>query len=364
MSPIPHEVQAKTGHALRNPGLAGTTLDVSGNVATNGQYLFPFGMGLGGIAFPEMVEINLDALGTPLSFTGLPWLLDRRLSPAGCIDTDSDGDVDCEPTPQPIDPFPFEGIDPRTLAAVPQGPYNDPNFTSQPLTRTANRILSFVDANGKFQGDASVLAWPPSDPLFGTIPVTPEVALVCSAASAGTQFPPVASPDSATTPINTPATIAVLTNDSDANGDPLSVIAVTPGANGTTTMNGVFVTYTPAATFAGVDTFNYTVADGRGGTASATVTVNVGSAPSVTVALFEAATATWRVSGTAAVGATITIHLGDTLDGDVVGTTVVPDGGVWTFLQAGSAVVPDATQRISVESTGGGALLAVPVTVR
>src|SRR5262249_42458049 len=35
------------------------------------------------------------------------------------------------------------------------------------------------------------------------------------------------------------------------------------------------VTYTPAAGFAGTDTFRYTVTDGRGGSASATVTVTV-----------------------------------------------------------------------------------------
>jgi hypothetical protein len=38
-------------------------------------------MGLGGVSTPEMNEINLDAMGTPLNFTGLPWNLDRRLGP-------------------------------------------------------------------------------------------------------------------------------------------------------------------------------------------------------------------------------------------------------------------------------------------
>jgi hypothetical protein len=186
MSPIPHEVQARTGHSLAFPGLI--TLDINGEQATNGQYLFPFGVGLGGISFPEMVEIDLNALNTPLNFTGLPWALDRRLSPAGCIDTNGDGIVDCESTPQPLDPFPFEGVsmDPRTLASVPQGPYNDPNFTTQPLSRTANRILSFVDAQGRFQGNSSVLAWPAVDPPFQPIPPTPEFVLDFSVVAPGT----------------------------------------------------------------------------------------------------------------------------------------------------------------------------------
>ena len=46
LSPIPHEIQARTGHSLANPGQ--TTIDINGTETTHGQYLFPFGMGLGG----------------------------------------------------------------------------------------------------------------------------------------------------------------------------------------------------------------------------------------------------------------------------------------------------------------------------
>ena len=176
LSPIPHEIQARTGHALANPGLI--TIDINGNQATNGQYLFPLGMNLGGIGVPEFVEIDLNAVSTPISFSGIPWNLDRRVGPGGCIDTDGDGAVDCEATPQPLDPFPFEGIDPRNQASTPTGSCNDSNFTDSPLTSARDRILSFVTDTGggafNFDGDNTVLAWPPADPpsqlLFSDVP--------------------------------------------------------------------------------------------------------------------------------------------------------------------------------------------------
>ncbi|MBI5507908.1 MAG: Ig-like domain-containing protein [Deltaproteobacteria bacterium] len=572
MSPIPHEVQARTGHSLAFPGLV--TLDVMGNQATNGQYLFPFGVGLGGVSFPEMVEINLAALATPFSFTGLPWTLDRRLSPAGCIDVTGDGVVDCEAGPQPLDPYPFEGtfqgvlMDPRTLASVPQGPYSDPNFTALPLTRAADRILSFVDAAGQFQGDLSVLAWPPVNPPALPIPATP-VAVACavgagggvnsavvanndsasanpavptninvaandtgtlslttllitSGPSSGTveidplldgsviytssagfsgadvftytiedlvgvtsntatvtvivnppaSVPPTALGDTATTVEGTPVDIAVLTNDTavtpatldpasvtitlaavdglavadpatgvvrylpaigfagldsfayvvrdstgavsnaarvdvnvtglnqapltvndtagplpagvavaipvltndtDADGPGIDVASVqigVPPTIGTAILNADgTITYT--GNVAGTDTFTYTVADALGARSLAgTVTVAI-AAPTdvltVSRALYRTGTREWRVEGTtdqiATPGNTITLHVGATVAGPVLGTATANAAGAWVYRTVGAALAPDQTSTISIESTGGGVLLAQPITV-
>jgi Ca2+-binding RTX toxin-like protein len=91
---------------------------------------------------------------------------------------------------------------------------------------------------------------------------------------------PLAGDDAEVTDFETPVTIAVLANDTDADLDPLSVTGATDGANGTTTVNGDgTVTYTPNAGFSGPDTFDYTISDGNGGTDTATVTVTVGDAP-------------------------------------------------------------------------------------
>ncbi len=78
----------------------------------------------------------------------------------------------------------------------------------------------------------------------------------------------------------------VLNNDTDEDGDTLSISDFqNPSANGGTVVSpgdGTF-TYTSAADFAGQDTFTYLVSDGNGGTATATVTMNVSANPPPTV---------------------------------------------------------------------------------
>lgn len=86
---------------------------------------------------------------------------------------------------------------------------------------------------------------------------------------------PVANDDAATTDEDTPVTIDVLANDTDVDGDTLTVDSVTQGAHGAVANNGTDVTYTPDPNWNGVDTFTYTVSDGNGGTDTATVTVTV-----------------------------------------------------------------------------------------
>ncbi len=182
LSPIPHEVLGRTGLKYADLHRAGgpilRTLDFRGHDATNGEFLFPMGVGLGGIELPTFVEININLIGTPLDFSGIPWNLDRRLSPNGCVGP-------CETTPQPLDPFPFERLDPRTQTTLPTGVYSDPNFTASTLSSTSNRILSFVDgAIGKFNGDRTVLAWPPTDPGPQGLVATPNVAIgACTSAA-------------------------------------------------------------------------------------------------------------------------------------------------------------------------------------
>ncbi len=87
---------------------------------------------------------------------------------------------------------------------------------------------------------------------------------------------PVAADDAATTDVDTPVTIAVLANDTDVDGDGLSVSGVTQGANGAVTVNvDSSVTFTPGPGFSGSDTFTYSVSDGNGGGDTGTVTVTV-----------------------------------------------------------------------------------------
>ena len=61
--------------------------------------------------------------------------------------------------------------------------------------------------------------------------------------------PPIAVNDPATTPAGQSVQINVLANDSDPNGDPLTIATVSAPAHGTATanQNNTAVTYTPAA---------------------------------------------------------------------------------------------------------------------
>jgi len=88
--------------------------------------------------------------------------------------------------------------------------------------------------------------------------------------------PPDAVDDSATINEDSGAnTISVLGNDSDANGDTLTITAVTQGAHGSVVNNGTSVSYSPASNFFGTDSFTYTISDGHAtDTATVSMTVN------------------------------------------------------------------------------------------
>jgi hypothetical protein len=105
-------------------------------------------------------------------------------------------------------------------------------------------------------------------------------------ATAAANQNPVANPDSATTPEDTPVNIPVLVNDTDADSNVLTVTGVSGATNGTAVVNADgTVRFTPAPNFFGTGGFNYAISDGNGGTASASVTVTVtpvNDAPSIT----------------------------------------------------------------------------------
>jgi hypothetical protein len=184
LSPVPHEIQFRTGKKVADSTDSLKSIDISGAASTNGQYRFPFGANLGGIGFPEALEFNLDLANQPFMFEGIPWNLDRRLSPGGCQAIDPTTHVaKCESTPQPLDPFPWSEQDPRRLAGgaiaaggdVPTAPYTDAAFTSSTLSSTADRILSFIPnaAATRFDGDTSVLDLPTQGPAAQGITPTP-----------------------------------------------------------------------------------------------------------------------------------------------------------------------------------------------
>jgi VCBS repeat-containing protein len=74
-----------------------------------------------------------------------------------------------------------------------------------------------------------------------------------------------------------PTVVDVLANDSFAPdvGETLTVTAVGAATNGTVTLSGGVVRYTPNVDFFGADSFTYTISDGNGGTATAIVNITV-----------------------------------------------------------------------------------------
>lgn len=85
--------------------------------------------------------------------------------------------------------------------------------------------------------------------------------------------------DSASTTVSSSINIMVRNNDTDADGNNLTVTSVTTPTGGSVVIQGggTYVRYTAPGS-AGSYTFNYTLSDGAGGTDTATVTVTVSAA--------------------------------------------------------------------------------------
>jgi hypothetical protein len=90
---------------------------------------------------------------------------------------------------------------------------------------------------------------------------------------------PVANDDAKTAVKNHAATYteaSLTANDTDAEGNTITITAVHNGTNGTVVQNGDgTITFTPTANYFGPATFTYDVSDGHGGTDTATVNVDV-----------------------------------------------------------------------------------------
>jgi len=163
---------------------------------------------------------------------------------------------------------------------------------------------------------------------------------------------PAAGTDTASTAEDTPVVIDVLANDSDAEGDPLTVTAAT-ATNGSVTIDPVTgaLTYTPNANFSGSDTISYTVSDGAGGTSIGTVAVTVSPVADAPVAVDDAVTVTEDTPFSSVVSliANDTDDDGDTLAA-VAGTFATTQGGSVTIAADGSYVYTPAVNFSGTDS--------------
>lgn len=139
----------------------------------------------------------------------------------------------------------------------------------------------------------------------------------------------------------------LLANDSDVDGDTLTINVSSTSANGgTVTVSGNWVTYTPAPGFMAVDSFTYTIADGRGAVVTGTVTVNikVDVDPGQNLVITDSGGGSYLIRGSGIPGRTYRLQFTDTLTptawADLSGGSVTADAaGVFTFTDTtGSAM--------------------------
>jgi VCBS repeat-containing protein len=157
---------------------------------------------------------------------------------------------------------------------------------------------------------------------------------------------PVARDDLATTDEDQPLLIAVLANDSDADGVGLTIDSVTAAAHGTVAIAGDSVRYTPAANHHGTDGFSYTLRDGEGRTTSAAVAVSI---------------APVNDAPTLATISDQTILEGQTLSFPLVATDV--DGDSLSFSLTGAGASLDSTGHFSFIALDGDARHSFTVQV-
>ncbi|MCX7928057.1 MAG: Ig-like domain-containing protein, partial [Patescibacteria group bacterium] len=88
--------------------------------------------------------------------------------------------------------------------------------------------------------------------------------------------PPIANDDNVETNEDTPVTISVLNNDTDPDGNNLTVTNVANVSGGTVSINSnSTINFVPQLNFNGIAQFTYTISDGQGGTDSANVNIAV-----------------------------------------------------------------------------------------
>ena len=192
--------------------------------------------------------------------------------------SDLSGNVIVEDTGDGVDADPdVDGFDPDDTFMVSEvnGVSDD---VGQPITLPSGASLT-LNADGTFTYNSAdvrtdTFEYTIEDNNLGTSTATVTIRV----GEAGNNNP-IAVDDSMVTDRGVAVVIDVLANDSDPDNDPLFILNFMQGARGTVAIDDTEPTmrilYTPDPGFGGFDTFTYEVIDGRGGSATATVTVEV-----------------------------------------------------------------------------------------
>ncbi|MCB1506341.1 MAG: cadherin-like domain-containing protein [Hyphomicrobiaceae bacterium] len=181
--------------------------------------------------------------------------------------------------------------------------------------------------------------------------------------------PPIANADGASVVQGSSVLIDVLSNDTDANNDALSITSVAQPAHGTVAIQNGQILYTPAANYTGSDAFQYTISDGHGGSSSAQVSVNI-TAPQVNTPPIANADGASVVQGSSVL---INVLANDTdANNDVLsiasvaqpahGTAAVQNGQI-LYTPAANYAGADAFQYTISDGHGGSSSAQVSVNV-
>lgn len=182
---------------------------------------------------------------------------------------------------------------------------------------------------------------------------------------------PVADDDELTLDEDTSAGVDVLEGDVDDDGDPLAVESPSPSAeHGTVSCTAAGIcTYTPDANFEGLDSFEYTVTDGQGGTDVGEVTVTVLQVNDDPTAVDDSLVTSENHLGS------LNVRTNDVdIDGDTLlvttptpaaahGTVSCLGGGGCTYLPDAGYSGPDSFQYSISDGNGGTDTATVSVTV-
>jgi uncharacterized repeat protein (TIGR01451 family) len=179
---------------------------------------------------------------------------------------------------------------------------------------------------------------------------------------------PLARPDAAVTDTDTAVGIDVLANDSDPNGEPLTVSGWTTAAHGTVAIgqNGSLL-YTPDPGFTGIDGFGYTAEDPHTASSATLVSITVRNSPPVaaddayTVAQQSTTTLTvLQNDRDANTGQPLTVS---SVGAGPVGTAVPTAAGTIEYTPAPGATGPDAFDYLLRDDLGGTDTATVTITI-
>ncbi|MCB0032735.1 MAG: tandem-95 repeat protein, partial [Anaerolineales bacterium] len=237
---------------------------------------------------------------------------------------------------------------------------NDSDVDGDILTITAVGSTT----NGSLLNNGNSVTFTPALNFYGTVVFTYTVsdglnlystAQVTVTISSGNDNP-IGVADQATMAEDTTAVINVLANDSDIDGDILSITSITAPAHGVAVISDSMVIYTPTANYYGADSFVYTVSDGNGGGDSAVVDITITPVNDTPQLGVEAGPALANETEVAVKMGTVSDEDGDTLTLNAsIGTVTVDINNNWTWnYTTGDGPADSQTITITAEDGQGG----------